>query len=456
MNRSIYILCLCIVVGAVGGCTSVQDAPVLGAPVAEWSYAPLARPEGRGGRSSVAGGLPLAHSGQGGQTQTIRGTGRFIDPAPSRSGEHTQEVREDGVKMSKANFPQEDGVTLNLVNLPIAQAAKIVMGDILSVNYVVDPKLDGKVTVHTAQPVKKSSAIELFQSALRVSGAAVVENGGLYKIVPLDQAPTSGQSISAGPSDEPSNQIGQNARVVQLRYVSAEDMKRVLEPIVPHAAVLRADQARNALTLSGTAQDIATLQDAIAMFDVNTMRGMSFALVPVKSSDADALAEDLRNVFGSEREGPMNGMIQFIGNKRLSAILVISSQGQYLSNAEAWIHRLDARAQGTEKQFYSYHVQNRPAKEMVAVLSSMFGADATNGKGNNVGPRYSKATVSSNPLESGGMPTTSPLGGSPNMGGAELWQPQRQRTVRQQRCGCRPGRHLAVASQRRFFGWFNF
>ena len=45
----------------------------------------------------------------------------------------------------------DDGVTLNLVNLPISQAAKIVIGDIIGADFVVDPKLDGKVTVHTAK-----------------------------------------------------------------------------------------------------------------------------------------------------------------------------------------------------------------------------------------------------------------------------------------------------------------
>jgi len=362
----------------------------MGPPVAEWNIEPAyragPRPDG-GGRHD---GLALSRSA--GRALVATGSGKLIGAGRTRS------VSTEPVG--------EDGVTLNLVNLPIPQAAKIVVGDIMGADYVVDPKLDGKVTVHTAKPVSKTAALELFQSALRVSGAAIVRAGGVYKVVPADQAATSGESISTegGPAD--TSPLGEGARVVQLRYVSASEMKRVLEPIAMRGSIVRADDARNSLTLSGSPQDIATLLDAINMFDIDTMRGMSFALVPVKSGDADMLAEDLRNVFGSEKEGPMSGMIRFIGNKRLSSILVISSQSQYLTRARAWIQRLDARAEHAEKQFFTYRVQNRPAKELMVVLTSIFGADASKG-GTNVSPRFGQSAMSS---LGGGPGANSPLG----------------------------------------------
>jgi len=375
---------------SLASCESMTGGP----PVAEWNVEPVARTTAlrsdtdRGGR---ADGVSLSR-GPGGRTVLSTGTGRFVGSGRSRGGA-TEPVG-------------EDGVTLNLVNLPIAQAAKIVIGDIVGADFVVDPKLDGKVTVHTAHPVRRSTALELFQSALRISGAAVVKAGGVYKVVPLDQAATSGGDISSERVSLETQPFGEGSRVVQLRYVSASEMKRVLEPIAAHGSIIRADDARNTLTLNGTPQDIATLEDAISMFDIDTMRGMSFALVPVKGGDADMLADDLRNVFGSEKEGPMGGMIRFIGNKRLSSILVISSQPQYLSRARAWIQRLDDRAEHAEKQFFTYRVQNRPAKELAQVLVSIFGAKG--GEGGNVSPRFGQASMSS-PGGPGGAPT-SPLG----------------------------------------------
>ena len=117
------------------------------------------------------------------------------------------------------------------------------------------------------------------------------------------------------------------------------------------------------------------MMDAIALFDIDTMKGMSFAIVPVKTSQPESIASELKTVFASDREGPMAGMVQFLPNKRLSSILVISPQPQYLRRAETWIRRLDAQAQGSEKQLFTYSVQNRRAQELVDVLQSMFSTE---------------------------------------------------------------------------------
>ena len=168
-------------------------------------------------------------------------------------------------------------------------------------------------------------------------------------------------------------------------------MKRFLEPISLHGGVVAADEERHTLSLSGSPQEVAALKDAIAAFDTDTMRGMTFMFVPVTSSDPDTMAEELRNVFGSSKDGPMGGMLRFIANRRLSGILVISSQPQYLERARAWIHRLDTRAQDNEKQFFSYRVKNRPAKELLKIVNAMFGG--SEGRGSSVSPRNGVAAI---------------------------------------------------------------
>jgi general secretion pathway protein D len=390
---------------AVTGCESTGDPPV-----AEWSRESTVRSGASGvGGTGSASGLLVSRSGRG-SAEMITGDGRFVGDLSRRR------------KDARDREAEADGVTLNFVNLPIAQAAKVVLGDIVGADYVVDPRLDGKVTVHTAKPVKKPVAIELFQSALRVSGAAIVERNGVYEVVPNDQAAAGGGPLSVAPRAVDSEQIGNGARIVRLRYVSASELKRVMEPISQRGGSVRADDARRTLTLNGTAAEIAALEEAVALFDVDALRGMSFAMVPVRSADPDVLVEDLRKVFGSEREGPMNGMIQFIGHKHLSAILAISPQPSYLARARAWIERLDARAQGSEKQFFSYRVQNRPAKELVQVVAAMFGRDAGVVKGNEVSSRFGASSATSSAFSSSrgsgsGAGTSSGSGGLSSSGG---------------------------------------
>ena len=179
--------------------------------------------------------------------------------------------------------------------------------------------------------------------------------------------------------------------------------------IAPRGGIVRTDDARNLITLSGSRQDIAGMMDAISLFDIDTMKGMSFAMVPVKTSQPEAIAGELKSVFASDRDGPMAGMVQFLPNKRLGAILVISPQPQYLRRAETWIRRLDAQAEGNEKQLFTYAVQNRRAQELVDVLQSMFSSEA----GGTARSATLRRTIRRRPCNrrrdaAGGLPATCP------------------------------------------------
>ena len=112
--------------------------------------------------------------------------------------------------------------------------------------------------------------------------------------------------------------------------------------------------------------------DTVAIFDVDVMRGMSFAVVPVKTSQPEKMVDELKALFASDKEGPLKGRVRFIPNTRLNAILVVTSQSSYLPRAQEWIRRLDAKANGAERQLHIYQVQNRAATELAGVLQSMF------------------------------------------------------------------------------------
>ena len=178
--------------------------------------------------------------------------------------------------------------------------------------------------------------------------------------------------ISTGQAPSGGTVGGNGIRVVPLKYVSATEVARVLEPMVPKGAIVQADDARNILALKGSPAEIDSMLNSISIFDVDVMRGMSFAVVPVKTSQPEKMVEELKAVFASDKEGPLKGRVRFIANTRLGAILVVTSQPSYLSRAQGWIRRLDAKAIGTERQLHVYQVQNRPVAELATVLQSMF------------------------------------------------------------------------------------
>ena len=78
----------------------------------------------------------------------------------------------------------------------------------------------------------KATAVDLFQSALRANNAAIVDANGMFKVVPLDQAPVGATIRLAGiPPSAPlsdaagGDNVGSGVKIVQLKYVAAAEMK---------------------------------------------------------------------------------------------------------------------------------------------------------------------------------------------------------------------------------------
>ena len=140
---------------------------------------------------------------------------------------------------------------------------KSILGDTLNANYVIDPRIQGTVTVRTSRPLPQSALVPMLEEVLRVNGAALVLSDGLYKVVPLDDALASGVSPRVGlPRGPPAG--GFSIQIIPLRYIAAGEMENIIASFVGADSVLRADVARNLLVLAGSQQELLTLLEIVS------------------------------------------------------------------------------------------------------------------------------------------------------------------------------------------------
>ena len=289
-----------------------------------------------------------------------RGTGTFLRP-PDRQARAS--VTTDG----------RGEISLNVVDAELREVVRLVLEEALGVNYVIDPSVAGRITVQTTRPVPAEDLVPVLDAVLRMNGAALVQTGDLFRIVPIDQAMTSGPMPQVRPLRGAAAD-GFGVQVVPLRYVSATQLAPLLEPFTPAGGAVQVNEAGNLLLLAGTSEQLATLRDLVAIFDVDWMEGMSFGLFPLETAAASELAQELDQVFGGTEAGPLSGVVRVVPIERLNAILVVSSQPAYLDEAETWIDRLDRIGEGEEPRIYVYSVQNSRAASLAEVLSEIFDA----------------------------------------------------------------------------------
>lgn len=299
------------------------------------------------------------------KTRMYPGTGKMVQPPPAR-------------KEQKAAAGE---VVLNFENADLREVIKVILGDMLGENFVIDPQVKGAVTVQTSRPLSKESLLPTLESVLRMNGAALLRlpQGG-YQIKPLAAAlqGTVTPQLASVPTNLPP---GYDVQIVPLKFVSVHDMQKLLEPFAPPGSITRTDEVRNMLILAGTRDELAHLLDTIQIFDVDWLAGMSVGIFPLQAVDAKTVNDELEKVFGEKGQGPLAGLVRIIPIDRLNALLVVTTQPRYLEEARNWIERLDRGAGGTTARIYVYHVQNGKAEHLAEVLGELFGGGEKRGRG---------------------------------------------------------------------------
>ena len=190
--------------------------------------------------------------------------------------------------------------------------------------------------------------------------------GGVYKVIPISGAVAGNTSPRLG-----SAQLGPgySVRIFPLRYISATEMEKILQPFAPEGGILRVDPMRNILMLAGTSEELGNLQETISIFDVNWLKGMSVGMYSLQNAESQEVVAELENLFGESSELPLAGMFRFVPIDRLNALLVISPSRDYLREITTWIERLDGS--GGER-LYVYAIQNGDAEYIAGVLNQVF------------------------------------------------------------------------------------
>jgi general secretion pathway protein D len=254
-------------------------------------------------------------------------------------------------------------VMLNFVDTDIKEVVRQILGDVLKVNYTIDPGIRGSATIELRDPLPRSELLPMLETLLNQNGATLVQGGGLYRVVPSAVAAT--EPAMAG-------DVTFGSQVEQLRFTSARDLARVLQPFVGNGAKLIPDPGRNALVVSGEPGARATILNLIHAFDIDVMAGQSYALFPVTSGDPGKVATELQKVFQTEGDGALAGVVRVVPMDRVNAVLVVSTQQRYIENARRLFQLVDKARRETARTWHVYYVQNGQSADLANMLQRAF------------------------------------------------------------------------------------
>ena len=170
----------------------------------------------------------------------------------------------------------------------------------LKINYILDPRVKGGVILNTYGETKDIDTRSLLETILRINGFGMVKQGDLYRIVPLadiSHLPVPPETKTDSNSIPEDDQTMLN--LVFLKYVTADELAKVLEPFVGENARIYTYAAANLLLMLDSRRNMRRLMDLVAMFDSDQLANQRVHVFSVKNGRPSDISKELENIVKS-------------------------------------------------------------------------------------------------------------------------------------------------------------
>ncbi|TXH04929.1 MAG: type II secretion system protein GspD [Nevskiaceae bacterium] len=217
-----------------------------------------------------------------------------------------------------ATLPAAAAVTLNLKDADIS-ALIATVSEVTGKNFIVDPRVKGKVTVVSARPMSAAGVYETFLAVLQVQGFAAVPAGQAIKIVPETNARTDGGVPNGSGAGLPID--GVVTHVYQVENISAAQLVPILRPLVPQWGHLAAYTPSNMLIISDRAANVVRIEQLIKQMDQSGDRQIE--VVHLKNASATEVVRTLTSLTQQDKQADPTGRAPVaIADERTNSVLL--------------------------------------------------------------------------------------------------------------------------------------
>ncbi|MBL4621773.1 MAG: hypothetical protein JKY89_05180, partial [Immundisolibacteraceae bacterium] len=253
-------------------------------------------------------------------------------------------------------------ITLNLQNADILALINTV-AEVTGTNFVIDPRVTGKVTVISTQPMDHEALYDVFLSILDVHGFSAVGSGEVIKIVPNVNAKTSG--IVAGSGTTPIVGGDVVTEIIEIKHMPAQQLLPALRPLVPQYAHLAAFPNSNILLLSDHSYNVERIKALVAKIDIATR--METEVIVLENASAVELAAILTSLQ-SNSANSLQG-VQFVADARSNSILLSGDQAGRV-RLRGIIAHLDTPS-GEQSNTHVVYLKYASAIDLVGILENI-------------------------------------------------------------------------------------
>ena len=258
-----------------------------------------------------------------------------------------------------------------LPNASLTEMIKILAAR-LKINYILDPAVQGSVTIYTFGEVKPVDEMQLLETILRINNATIVKVGDLYRIVPMNkvsQLPLS-PTVNADPKTLPEDER-MILHLVFLKYATAAETAKLLQPFLGEGGTSVPYEPANLLIIQDNARSMKRYMELLSLFDSDTFAGQRVRLYDVENSRPSDLAKELDSVFRAYSLSDKSGAVKFIPVDRINTIIAVAPNPGIFAQVEDWIKKLDVAVKSSAGAVNTYVYRLKYARAETLALAIM-------------------------------------------------------------------------------------
>lgn len=222
------------------------------------------------------------------------------------------------IMLLAVTFPAVSAVTLNLKDADISSLIATV-SEVTGKNFIVDPRVKGKVTVVSSRPMSAAGVYATFLAVLQVQGFAAIPAGQAIKIVPETNARTDGGVPNGNGSGLPIDDVV--THVYQVENISAAQLVPILRPLIPQWGHLAAYPSSNMLIISDRAANVVRLEQLIKQMDQTGDREIE--VVHLINASAPEVVRTLTSLTQQDKQAdPTSRSPAVIADERTNSVLL--------------------------------------------------------------------------------------------------------------------------------------
>ncbi len=277
------------------------------------------------------------------------------------------QVNAEQANTEQANTEQENAskksTTLNLNDADI-RAFISTVSEMTGKNFIIDPRVKGRVTVVFSTPTSPDNLYEIFLSVLNVHGYSAVPSGDAIKIVPSANAKQ--DNIPTLLEEKLSESEKTLTQVVQVNHADATQLATILRPLLPQYAHIAAHASSNTLVIVDTASNVNRIVNIIHRIDQANNFGVE--IIKLKYAQADNLVQTLNKLAQESKiKGKQPGQTQSVSADERTNSLILNGDPSWRANIKTIVMQLDqpVKNEGNTEVIYLKYAN---AKELSEVL----------------------------------------------------------------------------------------